>query len=255
MSDVAPYAEGQTATNPQTGQKAIFKGGQWVVLGSPQMQQGEGAVSDADKKALEEMNGDLMQKQELARRANQFMAVQNQGKGIATGPGYGDINIPFPFMEHGIPLGSPGQMIRTVADAVTGDNQAERLKELQGINGPTWVDLRPQGSGPIRGYEAEGFKGAFPNITNWGTANADLTKRFNNEANDAAKRVAFVNSFVNGGKGNVAQALAAYGTQQTQMQATLPKGQQQQAPAPKKSMTPDYSKMSDADILKRLGMR
>jgi hypothetical protein len=225
MANVSPYAEGATATNPQTGQKAVFKGGQWVVLGTPQMQQGATAMSEADKKALTDMNADLLQKQELARRANQFMSMQKQGNGVATGPGYGDMSIPFPFMEHGIPLGAPGQMLRTVVDGLTGDNQAERLKAMQGVSNQTWVELRPQGSGPIRGYEAEGFKQAFPNIANWGTANQDITTRMNNEANDAARRVAFVNQFVNQGKGGVADALAAYGTKQTPMQATLPKGQ------------------------------
>lgn len=229
MTDVSPYAEGTTATNPATGQKAVFKGGQWVVLGSPNMQQGANALSDADSKTLTSMSADLLQKQELARRATQFMSLQNQGDGISTGPGYGSIGVPW------IDFGSPGQALRTMADKFTGDNQAERLKTMQGISNQTWVELRPQGSGPIRGYEAEGFKQAFPNITNWGTSNSDITKRLNNEANDEAKRVAFVNAFVNSGKGGVAQALAAYGTQQTPMSATLagqPQPQTRPAPQP-----------------------
>lgn len=50
---MSEFQEGQTATNPKTGQKIVFRGGQWVNAGVGEVQRGE--LSVQDNKALNDM--------------------------------------------------------------------------------------------------------------------------------------------------------------------------------------------------------
>jgi len=45
------YREGQTATNPKTGQKLVFQGGQWHSAGAAQGQQSVGAAMTQNKRS------------------------------------------------------------------------------------------------------------------------------------------------------------------------------------------------------------
>jgi len=221
-----PFAEGATATNPQTGQKAVMKGGKWYVIGSPQMLD---SLPEADKKTLGELQQDVMIKQELSRRADQFMSLQKQNGGTATGWGYGDLKVPFTNID----LGSPGKLIRGAADAMTGDNQASRLTNLEGITNQTWTDMRQIGSGPLKSFEAPGFKQAFPNTSNFPDANQGIADRMRTEAQDAASRASFITDFLMHNRGSMADAVKTFGLQQRlptmaggQGRAAAPKGPQ-----------------------------
>jgi hypothetical protein len=215
-------AEGTVADGPN-GQTAVFTGGKWIVQGSPAM---SAAIPKPDQDALAQMNQDLIAKQALATRAQQFMAAQGTGpNAVATGPIYGHIKLPLLG-----DLGSPGQLVRSMIDGVTGDNQAARLQSMDSIANQTWPLMRPAGQGRLLQTEAAAFKKAFPSTENWGQANQAAAARFQKEAADAAAQTTFVQAFVNGGKGSVADALKAYGTQ--------PKGAAPAGPSPTAAATP-----------------
>jgi hypothetical protein len=79
------YKEGQTATNPKTGQKVVFKGGQWVNAGA-------GGVLAPRKPSTAEVKQDLNNKAALAdlvsveRQVGEVEKLYNQNfKGV--GPG------------------------------------------------------------------------------------------------------------------------------------------------------------------------
>jgi hypothetical protein len=215
-------AEGTVADGPN-GQTAVFTGGKWIVQGSPAM---SAAIPKPDQDALAQMNQDLIAKQALATRAQQFMA--GAGDGAECGRHWADLR------AHQAPvawdLGSPGQLVRSMIDGVTGDNQAARLQSMDSIANQTWPLMRPAGQGRLLQTEAAAFKKAFPSTENWGQANQAAAARFQKEAADAAAQTTFVQAFVNGGKGSVADALKAYGTQ--------PKGAAPAGPSPTAAATP-----------------
>jgi hypothetical protein len=48
-----PYREGQTASNPKTGQTIVFRGGQWVSAGSGRAGAGSGGIDPTDTKGVQ----------------------------------------------------------------------------------------------------------------------------------------------------------------------------------------------------------
>jgi hypothetical protein len=200
-------AEGQTATNPQTGHRVMFKGGQWVDLGSAQMQ---AKAPPHDQQLLDELTKELSEKQMLAQRANEFMQLN---KKTATGPGYGEVHVPF--------MGSfsPGEWAQNFLD----QKGAANRQQMESINNQTWVNMRPAGSGAMRMPEVHGFQQAFPNVTNFGTANQEIAHRLNDEAQQVAQKMNYVQQFVRAGKGTATDALAAW----TAATGNAPPSQQQ----------------------------
>lgn len=168
-------------------------------------------LSPEDATGLKALVSETQAKQLLASRAQEFMAKQGKGDaGIATGPVFGDT----PIINHIIP-----NIARAVTNVVDPD-KASKLQVLDSINNSTWTALRPTGSGPIRGYEASGWKTAFPSVQNYGPANQEITERLNKEYDSHRQKLQFVQDFIHSGKGGYGDAEAAWQQQ----------GQQQPAP-------------------------
>lgn len=78
------YREGQTATNPKTGQTIVFRGGQWVdapaAPGSPVPQR---KFSPQEQKALNDMMASAQESQSIQRDYNEADAAR---KRLGTGP-------------------------------------------------------------------------------------------------------------------------------------------------------------------------
>lgn len=177
-----------------------------------------------DTAPLAEMAKDAMHKQFVAQRSKEFMARQGQGPAaVATGPIYGDI----PLVNHVIP--NIGRAFQTVRAGLGGGGDAPQLGKLDAINQATWAAIRPVGAGPIRSFEAEGWKKAFPNSANWGTVNKDIADRNVADAAEAARQLRFVQQFVHAGKGSFGEGMAQYAASQaTPAPAATPAA----APAP-----------------------
>lgn len=161
-------------------------------------------LSPEDKKAMDTMIAETQSRSLLAERAQSFMGKQGAGKsGVGTGPIYADT----PLVNHIVP-----NIARTFTDVFM-PGQAAKLQELDSINNSTWTALRPTGSGPIRAYEATGWKKAFPSTTNFPDANQGITDRLAKEDTESRSKLRFVQDYMHSGRGNFGDALAAWATQ------------------------------------------
>lgn len=168
---------------------------------SPEAQQHQ------DDPAIAKMADELRIKRQLLSRANDFMAQQSADRGTdhgtATGPVYGDT------LTHGLGVGN----IAKALSGLAGQGTPQQLEKMDRINGATWQWLKEQGTGAIRGFEAGDWKTAFPHTSNYGTTNQDITERLARETAEQEKNLAFVQAFVNSGKGGYGAAQAAYDAQ------------------------------------------
>lgn len=194
-----------------------------------------------DTAPLAEMAKDAMHKQFVAQRSKEFMARQGQGPAaVPTGPIYGDI----PLINHFIP--NIGRAFQTVRAGLGMDGDATQLGKLDAINQATWAAIRPVGAGPIRSFEADGWKKAFPNSANWGTVNQDIAERNVADAAEAAKQLRFVQQFVHAGKGSFGEGMAQYATSQAAPAAATAPAATATAPAPTAAPASPQGQMTSA---------
>lgn len=236
-------AEGVTAYNPQTGQTAVFTQGKWAIQGSPQS-----PMRPSDEDAVKKLQDDAQTAQFLDQKAQQFIQTMNpqkSGQGsFATGPIYGG-GIPIPF-AHGAEIGNP---VPTAVGAVD-----PRMGALESITDQSWIHMRPQGSGAVRGYEAGDFKAAFPGVQHWGPENQQIADRLHQDHMIAAQKLDFIDNFIRSGKGTYPDAVAAWaqgagvgggppqGSPQGPQQGAAPQAPSApQQPGPPMQMTPDQN--------------
>lgn len=178
------------------------------------------ATQKTDQEAIADLRKEVEEKRYLAGKANEF--VQTMGD-MGTGPVYGGIG---PF--------HPAELAADVS-APFNPSWAAKLDKLKSIQNQAWVHLRPQGSGPIRGYEAGDFKQSFPNIENLGTANDDITKRMNADLSQSEQELTFKEKWLQD-HGSLAGADAAWAKQPIAHNAMAGQDQPQapqRKPAPK----------------------
>ncbi len=200
--------EGQTATNPQTGQRIIYKGGRWYPMAANGAARTVATAGGAaaklapeDQQALNALGQDAAAKRTLADRAGQFVAQQGN---VATGPGYAPVDIPFTKINM-----NPMRAIQDVRAGIPGaGGPAPTLQALDLIANQSWPLMRPVGQGRLLQTEAAAFKKAFPSVTNFGPANQQIAERLANEAKMADARLRFAQTYVHGGKGSVADAMS-----------------------------------------------
>jgi hypothetical protein len=222
------YPIGSVLRDPRTGEQIELTEKGWVTHGQ-QM-----PLPEADQDAMKRLHQDALDTQYLDQKAQQFiqgMDPQKPGQGsFATGPIYKpgphiplvDIQLPNPV--HGI-VGA----------------QDPRLGNLESITNQTWVHMRPEGSGAIRGYEAGDFKRAFPNVEQWGPANQEIAARLHQDALIASQKLQFIDSFIRSGHGDYAAANAAWQANFGNPQAAAAAGPQaaQAGPPPIQPPQPD----------------
>lgn len=220
-----------------------------VLVGSDEMAQ-TNQRSTSDQAALKAMQAEAEQARLLANRANEFMHVAGSGPGaVGTGPGYADV----PLISNLIP--NVAKMAHNAMDPQT------KVAQLDAINQATWAQMRSQGSGAIRAYEANDWKTAFPNTANWGPANGSITERLNQEAQQNEQRLAFIDQQMRSG-GGLADAQLAWQRQQQNgalqarsAQARAPQPPQGR-PAPGAPQAPSGpAQMSDDDLRRSLGLQ
>lgn len=182
-------------------------------------------LDPADAAELKSMGGEAGQSIYLADRARRFMDIQGNGaSAVGTGPVYGRV----PFTPQGL------NVARGVQNALSmfGGGDAQKLSDLDSVNNQTWAMMRPVGSGRMTKMETEGFKAAFPNTANLGTANQDMADRLASEAHDRSAEYDFTSKFLHAGQGNIGAARMAWAQQQASQ------GGQAPAAAPARTMVP-----------------
>lgn len=166
-----PYREGQTATNPQTGQTIVFSGGQWVSA-SPQQGGGNNKIrrlSSQDQTYLSEQRTAAQQAADAERAAQRFLELnQQQGTGqIFSVPGISEIYGAF----------SP------------------KMSEMEALTNRMAPALRQPGSGAMSDKDVAMFKKSIPNPNFPGPTNQRLAQSITQSAQRQRNYVAFLDKW------------------------------------------------------------
>lgn len=203
---MADYQEGQTATNPKTGQKVVYRGGQWVNLQAPD---GTARLKPVEMKSLEEARGSANNSYEVLNDLTRFQNLNAQeGSG-----GFG---------------GLPG--IRNIRQAF--DPEAQQMAEITARLAPA---QRQAGSGTTSDRDLALYLQAVPGINRSPTANTAIIERGRGEAVRRQQYADFLDQYAsqNGTLAGAQQAFRSQvglGTRQSPYSgssadpATLPRG-------------------------------
>lgn len=158
------YREGQTATNPKTGQKIVYKGGQWVNAGGAAPRPGR--LSPQEQIQLQEARQGAETAQEFARQANVFVDLNRKS-------GTGMIN-KIPFVSE----------VRAAFDPA--------VAQMDALTARMAPAQRVPGSGTTSDRDLALFLKAVPNIDRPGPANAAIAADMSATAKRRAERAAFL---------------------------------------------------------------
>jgi hypothetical protein len=201
---MAGFNEGQTATNPETGQRIVFQGGSWKPVG------GAGVMSDTktDQEALSKLRDEAKQAEFVAGQADQFVRMNTQSGtgGLRAIPGVSSIVKAF-------------------------DPNFAAMDAITARVAPT---MRPPGSGASSDKDVKMFRSAFPNVDALGPANVQSRDRYRSEAAQKRAYADFADQFFarNGTMLGVDKAWQA-----RQGRGTAPAGQQIVKPTTRKPVT------------------
>jgi hypothetical protein len=198
-----PYREGQTATNPQTGQTIVFRGGQWVST-SPQSGMGgpPRKLSATDADFLRDQRDSANKAAAAVRATDAFMSVN---KKTNTGEAWG-----WPII---------GDALRTFSAP---------HQEMEGFTEGMIPGMKVPGSGTFTDADARSARKAVPNVANLGPANTGRAKFLRQNAQEYSDYVNFMEDWAQQ-RGNLLGAQKAW-------EAT--KARRQPAPRPAQTQRP-----------------
>ena len=187
-----PYREGQTATNPQTGQTIVFRGGQWV---SAAPQGGMGAtgmtrkLSPQDQAYLSDQRNSAQAAADAERAAARFLELnQKQGTGqIFAMPGVSEVFGAF----------NPS------------------MSEMEALTNRMAPALRAPGSGAMSDKDLATFKKSIPNPNFPGPTNRKLAEGITRGARRQQDYIAFLERYAQQ-RGTIVGAQEAWDRQQRQ---------------------------------------
>lgn len=156
--------ENQTATNPTTGEKIIYRAGKWYPAGASL-----GAVPSDAKKRLEDARAVAMQSGKVATAADDFLAINRTAK---TGE---MIGIPF------------------VSDILK--NYSTPIAAMDAITNQIAPQMRPVGSGSSSDKDTKMYRGSFPNVDFTGPANSKIAARLKANAERDARYADFLEQY------------------------------------------------------------
>lgn len=187
-----PYREGQTATNPQTGQTIVFRGGQWV---SAAPQGGMGVtgmtrkLSPQDQAYLSDQRNSAQAAADAERAAARFLELnQKQGTGqIFAMPGVSEVFGAF----------NPS------------------MSEMEALTNRMAPALRAPGSGAMSDKDLATFKKSIPNPNFPGPTNQKLAEGITRGARRQQDYIAFLERYAQQ-RGTIVGAQEAWDRQQRQ---------------------------------------
>lgn len=150
---MADYQEGQTATNPSTGQKVVYRGGMWVNLESPNM---TARLKAPEQTTLKETRDSAGNAYEVLNDLTRFQNLNTQEKS-------GGIGGVWPF--------------RNIREAF--DPEAQQMAEITARLAPA---QRPAGSGTTSDRDLALYLQAVPGINRSPIANTAIIERGRGEA-------------------------------------------------------------------------
>jgi hypothetical protein len=164
-----PYREGQTATNPSTGQTIVFRGGQWVST-APQVGANMARrLSSQDQAYLSDQRTAAQQAADAERASQRFLELnQKQGTGqIFAVPGISEITGAF--------------------------NPA--MSEMEALTNRMAPALRQPGSGAMSDKDVAMFKKSIPNPNFPGPTNQRLAQGISQGAQRQRNYVSFLERY------------------------------------------------------------
>jgi hypothetical protein len=161
------------------------------------MKADKASIYPEDQAALNSLVGGVAPAKNRADAAKDFM---DAAQGVPTGPRYGDVPV----------FGGDAKTAMRRHLAATNPALEAKLEALEAINSTNWPQERPTGSGPIRVIEAQGWKSAFPSITNLGDANQAIAQRDWNTYADKSNEADYVQNYVHSGQGGVPAGQTAF---------------------------------------------
>lgn len=200
--------EGATATNPQTGERVKYQGGQWVpVAAGPRRV----SLPEPEAKALQAARDQANRVQYTARRLREFDKLNDKA---ATGPAYG---------------GPLGQDWLNPINWFRGEN----LQTMDAINNDLAPQQRQPGSGSTDQIEYRGFKMALPSIEKYGNANRNASRAIYEKDAEAQAYVPFLEQWAQkyGTLSGAETAFDQYWAQRSKKAAPPKKTPQKPAPS------------------------
>jgi hypothetical protein len=176
------FFEGQTATNPQTGQKIVFSKGRWHPVGAGGAMPGARPagtprLAPQEQKALADARSAASQFTSIADQATQFADIN---RGVATGPLYG---VPV--------LGG--------AFEAAGEALNPKLAQLNALEARMAPQQREPGSGTPSDRDLALFLKAVPNTDRMGPANGLIAQDMKRMADKKVARSAFLDAYARSG--------------------------------------------------------
>jgi hypothetical protein len=187
------YREGQTATNPKTGQKIVYKGGQWVNGGAAPPRPGK--LSPQEQIQLKEAREGSVAAQDFARQANLFVDLNKKS-------GTGLIN-KIPFVSE----------VRSAFDP--------NLAQMDALTSRMAPAQRVPGSGTTSDRDLALYLKAVPNVDRPGEANAAIARDMTTTAKQRADRAAFLDRWA-AERGTLMGAEEAWNARSTRAKAAPP---------------------------------
>lgn len=179
-----PYREGQTATNPQTGQTIVFRGGQWV---SAAPQGGMGGptrkLSASDTDFLRDQRDAANKAAAAVRATDAFMSI-NRTKGT------GELR--------GAPIIGP------ILNSFSAPHQ-----EMEGLTEGMIPGMKVPGSGTFTDADMISARKAVPNVATLGPANQGRANFLRQNAKDYSDYVNFMEEWAQQ-RGNLLGAQKAW---------------------------------------------
>lgn len=175
----ATFYDGQTATNPQTGERIVYRKGRWTPAGAGAAP----SLSPTDQKYLTDLREKAAKTLNTATQAGRFVDLNKE---TGTGGLLGQPIIPLPRFMGTAPL------MGDVAAAVGGNPKWAELKSITSAVAP---GLRPPGSGSSSDTDVKFYREGFPNVQNTGPANQHIQRRIQAESNQDAARAAFMDRY------------------------------------------------------------
>lgn len=163
------FNEGQTATNPKTGQKIVFRGGQWVNAGTAPGSVSAKRLTPQEQIQLKEAREAAGTSDEAARMAEQFVELNKQ-------QGSGQL------------WAIPG----TAAVAGAFDPEIAQMNSLTAKMAPA---QRVPGSGTTSDRDLSLYLQAVPGMNRPGPANAAIARQAREDAQRRADRAAFMDRY------------------------------------------------------------
>lgn len=194
------YREGQTATNPKTGQKVVFRNGQWVNAGMAAPGQRPMRLSPQEQIQLKEARESANMFGEIAGQAQQFVDLNRKA---GTGPIY-----KLPGAEF------------------VGETLNPNVAQMNALTARMAPAQRVPGSGNTSDRDLAMFLKAVPNVDRPGPANAAIAKDMQGMASKRRERAIFLDNYARQ-NGTLVGAEEAY---QASLNQRRPTSQGRQAP-------------------------